>query len=75
VVDAFTARMADQLAAAMDAGRVRRGDPYELARALNGMNHRYLLATVAADPGFDRALALQTLLAVWEPLAGGAGNS
>jgi AcrR family transcriptional regulator len=71
VVDAFTARMAEQLQAAMDEGRVRPGDPYELARALNLMNQRYLLDTVARDPGFDQERAVRALLAVWEPVTGG----
>jgi AcrR family transcriptional regulator len=71
VSDAFTARMAAQLQEAMNEGRVRPGDPYELARALNLMNQRYLLDTVARDPGFDQARAVAALLAVWEPVTGG----
>jgi AcrR family transcriptional regulator len=67
----FTARMSEQLRAGMDEGRVRPGDPYELARALNLMNQRYLLDTVARDPGFDRERAVAALLAVWEPVTGG----
>lgn len=71
VVDGFTSAMAAQLDAAMEDGRVRPGDPHELARALNLMNQRYLLETVARDPGFDRERAVRTLLAVWEPVTGG----
>lgn len=71
VVEGFTAAMAAQLQAAMDEGRVRPGDPHELARALNLMNHRYLLDTVARDPGFEPERAVQALLDVWEPVTGG----
>jgi AcrR family transcriptional regulator len=71
VSEAFTARMAEQLAERMDEGRVRRGDPHELARALNLMNQRYLLDTVARDPEFDVERAVAALLAVWEPVTGG----
>jgi AcrR family transcriptional regulator len=71
VSDRFTARMGQQLAAAMDEGRVHPGDPHELARALNLMNQRYLLETVARDPAFDPERAVATLLAVWEPVTGG----
>ena len=71
VSDAFTARMAEQLQDGMDEGRVRPGDPYELSRALNLMNQRYLLDTVARDPDFDQARAVAALLAVWEPVTGG----
>jgi AcrR family transcriptional regulator len=71
VSDAFTARMGEQLQEAMDEGRVRRGDAHELARALNLMNQRYLLETVARDPGFDQGRAVRALLAVWEPVTGG----
>ena len=45
------------------------GNAYELARALNLMNQRYLLETVARDPAFDRQLALDTLMAVWRPVS------
>ena len=72
VSERFTARMAEQLGAAMDEGRVRRGDPYELARALNLMNQRYLLDTVARDPSFEPERAVRALLDVWEPVAGRA---
>jgi AcrR family transcriptional regulator len=77
VVDRFTARMAEQLQERMDEGRVRPGDAYELARALNLMNHRYLLETVARDPAFDRERAVAALLAVWEPVTTppGAGSA
>jgi AcrR family transcriptional regulator len=71
VSDAFTARIGEQLQEAMDEGRVRPGDAYELARALNLMNQRYLLDTVARDPDFDPERAVGALLAVWEPLTGG----
>jgi hypothetical protein len=63
--------MAEQLQEGMDEGRVRPGDPYELSRALNLMNQRYLLDTVARDPDFDQARAVAALLAVWEPVTGG----
>jgi TetR/AcrR family transcriptional regulator, ethionamide resistance regulator len=42
---------------------------YELARALNLMNGHYLMETLGRDPGFDRELALQTLLTVWSGVA------
>jgi AcrR family transcriptional regulator len=71
ISDRFTARMGEQLQERMDEGRVRPGDPYELARALNLMNQRYLLETVARDPGFEPARAVRTLLDVWEPVLGG----
>jgi TetR/AcrR family transcriptional regulator, ethionamide resistance regulator len=71
VSDRFTARMAEQLQEGMDEGRVRPGDPHELARALNLMNQRYLLETVARDPDFGRDRAVAALLAVWEPVTGG----
>jgi hypothetical protein len=35
------------------------------------MNQRYLLETVARDPGFDQRRAVRALLAVWEPVTGG----
>jgi AcrR family transcriptional regulator len=71
ISDRFTARMGEQLQERMDEGRVRPGDPYELARALNLMNQRYLLETVARDPGFEPARAVRALLDVWEPVLGG----
>jgi TetR/AcrR family transcriptional regulator, ethionamide resistance regulator len=37
----------------------------ELARALHLMNGHYLMETLGRDPGFDRELALSTLLTVW----------
>ena len=71
ISERFTARMAEQLQERMDEGRVRPGDPYELARALNLMNQRYLLETVARDPGFEPERAVRALLDVWEPVLGG----
>jgi TetR/AcrR family transcriptional regulator, ethionamide resistance regulator len=71
ITDSFTARMGEQLRERMDEGRVRSGDPHELARALNLMNQRYLLETVARDPGFEPDRAVRTLLDVWEPVLGG----
>jgi TetR/AcrR family transcriptional regulator, ethionamide resistance regulator len=71
ISERFTARMGEQLAERMDEGRVRPGDPLELARALNLMNQRYLLETVARDPGFEPERAVRTLLDVWEPVLGG----
>jgi TetR/AcrR family transcriptional regulator, ethionamide resistance regulator len=68
VVDAFTAVMAGQIEQGMAAGRIRPGNAYELARALNLMNANYLLDTLGRDPGFDRRLAVETLLAVWGPV-------
>jgi AcrR family transcriptional regulator len=69
VVDGFTAMMAALAADSMAAGRMRRGDPYEVARALNHMNIGYLLDTLGRDPGFDRRLALDTLLSIWDAVA------
>lgn len=69
VVDGFTAAMAQMLETAMQEGRVTRTDPTELARALNLMNYHYLLATVGADPAFDRDAAFAALTAVWEAVA------
>jgi TetR/AcrR family transcriptional regulator, ethionamide resistance regulator len=69
VFDAFTAVMASQIEQAMQEGRIAKGDPAELARALNLMNANYLLETLGRDPDFDRKLALDTLMAVWGPVA------
>ena len=69
VFEAFTAVMAGQIQEGMDAGRIRPGDAHELARALNLMNANYLLDTLGRDPGFDRQLAVDTLMAVWGPVA------
>src|SRR3954454_19264342 len=65
--------MADLIEEGMAAGRVRPGDAYELARALNLMNANYLLETLGRDPGFDRRLAVDTLMAVGGPGAGAQG--
>ncbi len=70
VRDAFTAVMAEQIEDGMAAGRVAPGNAHELARALNLMNIGYLLDTLGRDPGFDRGLAVDTLMAVWGPVAG-----
>jgi TetR/AcrR family transcriptional regulator, ethionamide resistance regulator len=70
VVDAFTAVIAGQIEDGMAAGRIRPGNAHELARALNLMNGNYLLDTLGRDPGFDRRLAVDTLMAVWGPVAG-----
>jgi AcrR family transcriptional regulator len=69
VIDAFTGAIAAGLEEGMAAGRVAPGDAYELARALNLMNGNYLLETLGRDPGFDRRLAVDTLMAVWGPVA------
>jgi AcrR family transcriptional regulator len=69
VVDAFTTVIAGQIEEGMAAGRVRPGNAYELARALNLMNGNYLLETLGRDPDFDRTLAVDTLMAVWGPVA------
>jgi AcrR family transcriptional regulator len=70
ISDGFTARMGQQLQERMDEGVVRPGDPHELARALNLMNQRYLLETVARDPEFGVERAVRALLDVWEPVVG-----
>ena len=54
VVDAFTTVIAGQIEEGMAAGRIRPGNAYELARALNLMNGNYLLETLGRDPDFDR---------------------
>jgi AcrR family transcriptional regulator len=61
VVDRFTEEIS----------RVLGGGPraYELARALNLMNGHYLMDTLGKDPGFDRELALDTLVAIWGAVA------
>jgi TetR/AcrR family transcriptional regulator, ethionamide resistance regulator len=64
LVDRFTEEIADSL------GDGRRG--YELARALNLMNGHYMLDTLGKDPGFDRDLALDTLVTIWEAVASAA---
>jgi AcrR family transcriptional regulator len=69
VVDAFTIVIASQIEEGMAAGRIRPGNAYELARALNLMNGNYLLETLGRDPDFDRTLAVDTLMAVWGPVA------
>ena len=71
VVDAFTAVIAGQIEEGMAAGRIRRGNAHELARALNLMNGNYLLETLGRDPSFDRRLAVDTLMAVWGPVTSG----
>jgi TetR/AcrR family transcriptional regulator, ethionamide resistance regulator len=68
VVDGFTATLAERMEAAMGSGDIAAGNAYELARALNLMTARYLMETLGRDPGFDRKLALDTLMAVWGPL-------
>jgi TetR/AcrR family transcriptional regulator, ethionamide resistance regulator len=57
VVDRFV----EQTAAAIGPGE----RAYELARALNLMNGRYLVETLGRDPAFDRELALETLMTIW----------
>jgi TetR/AcrR family transcriptional regulator, ethionamide resistance regulator len=57
LVDRFT----EQIAAGLGGGP----RAYELARALNLMNGHYLMDTLGKDPGFDRELALETLLTIW----------
>lgn len=42
---------------------------YEIARALTLMNGQYLMETLGKDPGFDRELALETLLTIWGAVA------
>jgi AcrR family transcriptional regulator len=69
VVDGFTTVIAGQIEEGMAAGRIRPGNAHELARALNLMNGNYLLETLGRDPGFDRVLAVETLMAVWGPVA------
>ena len=61
VVDRFTEEIARALG---DGPRA-----YELARALNLMNGHYLMDTLGKDPGFDRELALETLVAIWGAVA------
>ena len=68
VADAFTGVIAGQIEEGMAEGRIRPGDAYELARALNVMNANYLLETLGRDPDFDRRLAVDTLMAVWDPV-------
>lgn len=68
MVARFTAIMTGQFEQGIREGRVAPGDPGELARAMNLMNIHYLLDTLGRDPGFDRRLAYETLLAVWVPL-------
>jgi AcrR family transcriptional regulator len=54
-------RFIEQTAEAIGPGR----RSYEIARALNLMNGHYLMETLGKDPGFDRELALETLLTIW----------
>ena len=67
-VDGFTAAIAATIEVGMADGHIAPGNAYELARALNLMNGQYLLDTLGRDPGFDRELALDTLMAVWGPV-------
>ena len=69
VVDAFTTVMAARSRRAWRPAGSAPGNAYELARALNLMNGNYLLETLGRDPDFDRALAVDTLMAVWGPVA------
>jgi AcrR family transcriptional regulator len=71
VIDGFTTVIAGQIEDGMAAGRIRPGNAYELARALNLMNGNYLLDTLGRDAGFDRRLAVDTLMAVWAPVTSG----
>jgi AcrR family transcriptional regulator len=64
MVDRFT----EEIAAGMGGGE----RAYELARALSLMNGHYLLDTLGKDPGFDRELALETLLTIWGAVVTGA---
>ena len=41
----------------------------ENAAVFNLMNGNYLLETLGRDPNFDRSLAVDTLMAVWGPVA------
>jgi AcrR family transcriptional regulator len=68
-VEGFTQVMAAQIQLGMDDGRIKPGNAYELARALNLMNRSYLLETLGRDPSFDQALALETLDHVWSAIA------
>jgi TetR/AcrR family transcriptional regulator, ethionamide resistance regulator len=68
-VGGFTEVMAGQIQQGMDDGRIKPGNAYELARALNLMNKGYLLDTLGRDPSFDQALALETLDHVWASVA------
>jgi AcrR family transcriptional regulator len=68
VIDDLTKTVARPLEAGMKSGDIAPANAYELARALNLMTGRYLLETLGRDPGFDRKLALDTLVAVWGPL-------
>jgi TetR/AcrR family transcriptional regulator, ethionamide resistance regulator len=61
VVDRFIEQTAEMIGADDRA--------YELARALNLMNGRYLTETLGRDPDFDRELALETLLTIWGAVA------
>jgi TetR/AcrR family transcriptional regulator, ethionamide resistance regulator len=61
LVDRFT----EQIAAGLGGDQ----KAYELARALNLMNGHYLMDTLGKDPGFDRELALETLLTIWGAVA------
>jgi len=62
---AFVTRWVDETAALLPPTE----ECYELARALNLMNVRYLMETLGQDPAFDRELARRTLLAVWSAVA------
>lgn len=61
LVDRFT----QEIAATLGGGE----QAYEIARALNLMNGHYLMDTLGKDPGFDRELALDTLVAIWGAVA------
>lgn len=68
LIERFTATIAGLIEGAMAEGRIAPGNAHELARALNLMNIHYLLDTLGRDPGFDRQVAFETLIAVWAPL-------
>jgi TetR/AcrR family transcriptional regulator, ethionamide resistance regulator len=53
------------IADAIAAGRVRRVDPAQMARALTLLNGGYLLDTLAREPRTDPAVVLETLWTVW----------
>lgn len=60
---AFMDRWVEETAALLPPGS------YELARALNLMNVKYLMDTLGRDPSFDQQVAQATLYAVWSAVS------
>jgi AcrR family transcriptional regulator len=74
-LDSFTELTAFGLRHMVENGRIEPLDPWPVARALNLMNERYLLAEFGREPGGDADIAFATLQTVWlRTMAPGQGQ-